>query len=72
MDVQAEGCFAATFRGRPERTLVLITHRQGLLKLVDRLILVDQGAVVADGPRDQVLEALSGGAIQVRKGGEGA
>ena len=41
---------------------------QHLLKLVDRLILVDQGKVVADGPRDKVIEALAAGAISVQKG----
>ncbi len=40
------------------KTLVLITHRASLLTLVNRIIIVDQGRVVADGPRDEVLEAI--------------
>ena len=43
-----------------DRTLLLITHRVPLLRLVDRIILLDQGRVVADGPRDIVVKKLSG------------
>jgi len=39
-----------------------------LLSLVDRLILIDQGRIVADGPRDQVLAALTQGKVEVPKG----
>lgn len=42
------------------RTLLLVTHRTSLLKLVDRIIVVDDARVVLDGPRDQVLAALRG------------
>lgn len=43
------------------RTLVVVTHRQPLLKLVDRIIIMDRGKVVADGPRDKVLAKLAQG-----------
>ncbi|MDW2744229.1 type I secretion system permease/ATPase [Atlantibacter subterraneus] len=38
------------------RTLVLVTHRPALLALVDRVIVMDNGQVVADGPRDEILK----------------
>ncbi|GKX36388.1 hypothetical protein SOASR014_01270 [Pectobacterium carotovorum subsp. carotovorum] len=41
------------------RTLVLVTHRPALLKLVDRVVVMDGGRIVADGPRDQILKAVS-------------
>ncbi|MEK0081879.1 type I secretion system permease/ATPase [Benzoatithermus flavus] len=41
------------------RTLLLITHRVSLLSLVDRLIVLDGGRVVVDGPREQVLAMLA-------------
>ena len=43
-----------------DRTLVLVTHKTALLDLVDRLIVVDDGRIVADGPKESVLQALSG------------
>ncbi|MCZ4280662.1 type I secretion system permease/ATPase [Kiloniella laminariae] len=46
------------------KTLVLVTHRSSLLTLVDRLIIVDSGRIVADGPKAEVLEALKQGQIR--------
>jgi len=43
---------------RPTDTLVMVTHKTELLPLVDRLIVVAQGQVVLDGPKDQVIERL--------------
>jgi ATP-binding cassette subfamily C protein LapB len=39
-------------------TFIVSTHRVSLLRFVDRLIVVDKGRVVADGPRDRVLAEL--------------
>ena len=50
------------------RTVVLITHRMALLELVDRLMVVDNGKIVADGPKDQVITALREGRIEQRGG----
>jgi len=47
------------------KTLILITHRASLLAMVDRLIVIDNGTVVADGPRASVLEALKKGQLNV-------
>jgi ATP-binding cassette subfamily C protein LapB len=40
------------------KTLLLMTHRASLLAMVDRLVVIDNGTVVADGPKASVLEAL--------------
>lgn len=45
------------------KTLILVTHRTPLLALVDRLIVIDQGRILADGPKDTVMEALRQGRI---------
>ncbi len=45
------------------KTVVLVTHRTSMLALVDRVIVVDGGRVVADGPRDRIMEALQSGRI---------
>src|SRR5690606_7267419 len=49
------------------KTLVLVTHRASMLSLVDRLIVMEGGRVIADGPKEQVLEALSGGKLHAAK-----
>lgn len=41
------------------RTLVLVTHKANLLSLVDRVIVMEGGRVVLDGPRDEVLRKIS-------------
>lgn len=45
------------------KTLVLISHRSSLYDLVDRIIVIDSGRIVADGPKDQVTEALRSGKV---------
>lgn len=44
-------------------TLLLVTHKATPLSLVDRLLVLDQGRLVADGPREKILQALAGGQI---------
>ena len=41
------------------RTVVLVTHRPPLLQLVSRIIIVERGRIVADGPRDEVMKRLT-------------
>lgn len=41
-----------------EQTLVLVTHKPSMLRLVDRLIIVANHRIVVDGPRDEVLRQL--------------
>lgn len=43
----------------PNRTIIVCTHRGLFLNLVSRLIVLDGGKIVADGPRDQVLAMLN-------------
>jgi ATP-binding cassette subfamily C protein LapB len=52
----------------PGKSMVLITHRSSLLPLVDRLLILDGGRIVADGPRDEVLLALREGQIRAASG----
>ncbi|MDO5073415.1 MAG: type I secretion system permease/ATPase [Neisseria animaloris] len=41
-----------------DRTLVVVTHRPQVLQIVNRIIVMDNGKVVMDGPRDLVLQKL--------------
>ena len=73
MDSFAEEAFARHIKSQiADKTFVLITHRQNLLTLVDRLILVDQGKIVIDGVRDRVLQALAQGRIEMPAQKDGA
>jgi len=65
MDNGAESRFIQRIaRELPGRTVLLVTHRASLLALVERLIVMDGGRVVADGPKDKVLKALATGQIR--------
>ena len=43
-----------------EKTLILITHTPADLMLVDRIIVMDSGKIIMDGPKNEVLEKLGG------------
>lgn len=43
-----------------DRTFIMVTHRTTLLPLVDTLVFMDDGKVALQGPRDQVLNKISG------------
>ena len=45
------------------KTVVLVTHRTSLLSMVSRVIVIDGGKIVADGPRDRIMEALASGRV---------
>jgi ATP-binding cassette, subfamily C, bacterial LapB len=46
-----------------DKTVILVTHRTSMLSMVDRVIVIDGGKVVADGPRDRIMQALTHGRI---------
>lgn len=64
MDHQSEEALKQRLRGfSVAKTIVLVTHRNSLLDLVDRLIVIDNGQILADGPKAQVVEALQSGRV---------
>jgi ATP-binding cassette subfamily C protein LapB len=61
MDGQSEAAFLRQLKqASGDCTLVMVTHRPAVLELVNRVVVIDAGRVVLDGPKDQVLAALSG------------
>ena len=67
MDMQAEAAFKNYINQEiKDKTLILVTHKNSMLDMVDRLILIDQGKVIMDAPRDDVLETLKTGDIKVQ------
>ncbi|MBF8221253.1 type I secretion system permease/ATPase [Halomonas sp. 328] len=64
MDHASEEAFKQRLASLAEhKTLVVVTHRTSLLALVERIIVIDAGKVVADGPKDKVVAALRSGQI---------
>lgn len=64
MDNQSEAALKRRLKAvSRDRTMLLVTHRTALLELVDRLIVMDRGRIVADGPKEQVIAALKEGRI---------
>ncbi len=45
------------------KTMVVATHRTSLLALATRVVVLDNGKIVADGPRDAVMAALQSGKV---------
>ena len=62
MDTQTELYFIDHLKSalNPEQTLIVSTHRHNMLSILDRLIVIDGGKIIADGPRDQVLGSMAG------------
>ena len=54
------------------KTVVLITHRPGILAVADRVLVLNSGRVQLEGPRDDVLAALRAAARQPAAGAAGA
>jgi ATP-binding cassette, subfamily C, bacterial LapB len=61
MDAQSEILFLRQLKeATGNRTLIVVTHRPAVLDLVNRIVVVDNGKLVMDGPKGAVLAALSG------------
>ena len=69
MDSRSEDALKTCLRDYLEgRSLVLVTHRASLLSFVKRVIILDRGRVVADGPREEILKALTAGQVPTAGG----
>lgn len=66
MDNQSEAELLRTIGALAERGAgyVIVTHKNAILPLVDRVIIMDAGRVIADGPREAVVQALSEGKVR--------
>ena len=64
MDFSTEHQFKQRIRQyAAHKTMIIVTHRTSLIELADRIIVVDEGRIVADGPREQVIDALQSGKV---------
>jgi ATP-binding cassette subfamily C protein LapB len=64
MDTQTELYFIEHLKTAlaSDQALVVSTHRHNMLSILDRLIVIEAGKIIADGPRDQILKHLSSAA----------
>lgn len=61
MDPATEYLLIQNLRQLKDVTLLLVTHRTAMLPLVDRLVVMDLGRLIADGPREDILKRLAAG-----------
>ena len=65
LDTQAEAQLVARLeRATRGKTLLIVTHRTSMLRLVERIIVLDRGRVVVDGKRDEILRAMTAARAQ--------
>lgn len=63
MDTLTETLFIRQLQQATEgQTLVVVTHRMSVLNIFDRLIVLDDGHVMADGPKEEVIARLNANA----------
>ena len=59
MDTQTEALFLQHLQRATEgQTLVVVTHRPSVLPLVDRILVIDDGKIIADGPKEKILDTM--------------
>lgn len=64
MDGGSEDRFKERMAAMPGKTLFLVTHRASLLPLVDRVLVLEEGKLLLDGPRRDVLEQMGNGSLK--------
>jgi ATP-binding cassette subfamily C protein LapB len=64
MDTQTELYFVEHLKTAlaPDQALLVATHRHNMLSILTRLIVIEGGKIIADGPKDEVLKHLSAAA----------
>jgi ATP-binding cassette, subfamily C, bacterial LapB len=64
MDYPSEAQFKERIaRYAQHKTTIIVTHRPSLMELATRVIVVDGGQIMADGPKDKIMAALQAGQI---------
>jgi ATP-binding cassette subfamily C protein LapB len=66
MDNRTESMIRANMREiLPNKTVIIITHRMSLLETVDRIVILSDETIVADGAKQYILEALKNGHLSI-------
>jgi ATP-binding cassette subfamily C protein LapB len=69
MDTQTELYFIEHLKTAlaADQSLIVATHRHNMLSILTRLIVIDGGKIIADGPRDEVMKHLTAAAAPKEK-----
>ena len=60
MDMNAENIFISQMASIiQDSTMLIVTHRMPLLNLVDRIIVMNEGQIVEDGPKEEIINKLN-------------
>ena len=60
MDMNAENLFISQVRSiLQESTMLIVTHRMPLINLVNRIIIMNEGQIVDDGPKEEIIQKLN-------------
>ncbi len=60
MDMNAENIFISQMASiMQDSTMLIVTHRMPLLNLVDRIIVMNEGQIVEDGPKEEIINKLN-------------
>ena len=60
MDMNAENIFISQMGSIMQNsTMLIVTHRMPLLNLVDRIIVMNEGQIVEDGPKEEIIKKLN-------------
>lgn len=72
-NMQEQQCLQALAQelADPNRTLIVSTHKTALLQLIDRIIIMQNGRIVMDGPKQMVLDQLMKNELAARQPAEG-
>lgn len=50
-----------------DKTVIIITHKPSLLSLVDRLMVIEDGKIIADGPKEKIIAAFGSKSVNINK-----
>ena len=50
-----------------DKTIIIITHKPSLLSLVDRLIVIEDGKIIADGPKEKIIASFGSKSVNINK-----
>jgi len=68
LDMKTENAFVGHIKAMPrDKTVIVVTHRPALIDAVERLLVLDNGKILLDGPKEKVMQQLKDVVVQKQK-----